>query len=47
VSCEFTIGIVDAHVAFQQPTEFQRPAGDVPDAVIDCLKADLCADAAM
>jgi hypothetical protein len=41
MAVQSTIGIFDAYVAFEQPTEFQRSAVDMPDARIDCLEADV------
>jgi len=29
-------------MSFEQPTEFQGSEGDIPDAIIDLLKADIC-----
>jgi hypothetical protein len=39
------IRILDAHVPLEQPAEAQGPEGDVPDAVVDRLEADVLADA--
>jgi hypothetical protein len=43
VSCEFTLGIFDAHVACEPPTPFPRPEGDVPEASVNSLETDLFA----
>jgi hypothetical protein len=45
VSCESTIGIFDAQVAFEQPAECERAEGDIPDAIVDVLEADIFANA--
>jgi hypothetical protein len=45
VPVQSTIGIVDAPMAFEQPTALQRPAGDVPDAVVDGRETNIFADA--
>jgi hypothetical protein len=39
------IRILDAHVPLEQPAEAQGPEGDVPDAVVDRLEADVLAHA--
>jgi hypothetical protein len=45
MSCEFTIVIFDAHMAFEQPTEFEWGEVDIPDAIIDFFEADIGSDA--
>jgi hypothetical protein len=45
VSCESTIGIFDAQMAFEPPPECERAAVDIPDAIIDVFEADICSDA--
>ncbi len=36
-----TIGICDAHMAFEQPPECEGSTVDIPDAVVDFLEADI------
>jgi hypothetical protein len=36
---EFSVGIFDPHVVFEQATEFERAKVDVPDTVIDLLES--------
>jgi hypothetical protein len=45
VAFQSPIGIRDARMPFEQPPELRRPEGDVPDAVVDCLEADIFAGA--
>ena len=45
VSSESTIGIFDAHVAFEEPAEFEGAEGDIPNAIVNFFEADLCSDA--
>jgi hypothetical protein len=46
VSCEATIGIYDAPVSFEQPTEFEGPAVDVPHPISNLLEPDVLAGTA-
>ena len=45
VSLKSTIGILDAHGSCQQPAEFERADGDMPDAIVNVLEADIFASA--
>ena len=45
VSCEFPISIFDAHESCEQPAECERSEGDMPDAIVDVLEADIFANA--
>jgi hypothetical protein len=39
------MGIFDAHMTFEQPTEFKGSEVHIPDPIINFLKADIGADA--
>jgi len=39
VACSSTIVILDAHVPFMEPAEFERAEVDVPDAIVDFFQA--------
>jgi hypothetical protein len=41
VSFQSTIGIFDAHMSFEQPTELEWAEIDMPDAIVDVLEADI------
>jgi hypothetical protein len=40
-----TRGIFDAHMTFEEPTEFEGSEVDIPDPVVNFLEADICSDA--
>ena len=44
-SFESTIGIFDAPMAFEQSPACEGAEGDMPDAIINFLKADRCSTA--
>jgi hypothetical protein len=43
VSCASPIDIFEAHVSFEQPAACERSKGDMPDAIVDVLEADIFA----
>jgi hypothetical protein len=46
-SFQSPIGIFEAHVAFERPAKWERAEGDMPDASVDVLEADIFAKASM
>jgi hypothetical protein len=45
VSCESPVGIFDAHMSFEQATEFEGSEVNIPDPIVDVLEADTCSAA--
>jgi hypothetical protein len=45
VSCESPRGIFEAHVSFEQPAACAGSEGDIPDAIVDVLEAEVFAHA--
>jgi hypothetical protein len=41
VSFQSTVDIFDAHVSFEESAEFEGAEGDIPDAIVDFLEADI------
>jgi hypothetical protein len=41
VSFQSTVDIFDAHVSFEEPAACEGSAGDIPDAIVDVLEADI------
>lgn len=41
MSCQSTIDIFNAPVPFEEPAEFEGSEGDMPNALVDLLEADI------